>query len=1262
MPTLLHGIPKPLAGERVVQVHPAIAPQVDTATTWRQRSNLFSGRSLGPSALGTDQTERAGRLALSGQSISSGVIAGLEVSVERIAAVSRLQVAPGFGIAVSGEDVRLTQALSIPLDTLPITLTQDIGGGELVTDTRTLAVWRDPGGPRPFNPFPLAAIVLLQPIVVNRTGEQDSEDACELDEGDLAFEDEQIVDGARLILLPFPRTFTQIPFSPRWRNELAYEIFRREAALGPSGLLPWETDGLGIALLGIADQAAEAFVDVHSVARDGGELNRHRPFFGAPGTRKLWQARVRQFIDELGPADPDELRTTTELRDTFRFLPPVGTLPAGAVDVRGDRGEPHLPLPPSSLFPETFVLEATPVELEAVDDYLRASANLLPFDTQAEEQVQILVPVPQRNFSPDLLRVEDETPDEFREAIRLFLLLLNHRLGRRDDLRRAEVRLSNALFAITPQHALQDDTAVPGEVLTGFPDDDQIPATELPPLEEAFADSIEDVVFDLGQRMARMAGPTPLAQIVEELRAEAKNQTPVDQNASVVSAATALVTTNSGERGLVGFVQELSKRLVAASEALDIAFSRTSSNLFELRQLASGDAQATQLAISPALPFIVGSRTQLTASSQVEQFKGFLARTRIPGTVDSPTQFRSTPDRTLQILTRQLPGAETIPAAVVFNEDIKKRLESPPALDLAENAARAKRAAFRALRSIHEDGLSFSGLKFRGFLVESTPNADGTPGPLVRDPNTQDPPAQHPSLDAKVSNGRLKPVDVPIKWVIAFLQFFEADSYWPHDSVTGLNEGAIMATSFESVEHTISGLRVAEARLSGLERSLTLARDQLEQFRTTWNRLQRRLAELEAEITEFRRDVRVAQALEIEEIARAKTVNAQRREVLQNQVPFLVFRRPRTIDALLPSPTHLALPALAPDPVPACLKSNFETPDPLRIMVDLLREAPLAWSTLGSALLPLVNRHVALQQLVRVALHRAANPVPVTYDPFSTTAFDDDTGQRIRAIFESQRRAIDELRAQRLRLEFASFVRFSWGGLLSELRPVATVNDLILTAHGRQEVSDQLSRHLDDFNRVTACLFERMRQVRPVLRFVWSEILEEATTPVDLRTLSVLPDWQLVEPSEQRNMQALVDWLYAQLAPGREDAVRFMHDLVRMTILLTAHAPVNQNLSAIPVNVRPVVAGAVLEIAIESERVRVGMHVQLFESAGPVPPAAQGLVEDLAQGVATVRISTTESDRSVLPVRAEVIEPDRNPQVQLATGGLASFGVVSLDR
>jgi hypothetical protein len=227
-------IDQPLPGEQVVALSPETA--AEAAIVWLARPNLFPGRALTAPTLQRRQRWQAGRLAVRGQTLTAGVVQGLEVGHEVVPRgegeppLVRLTIAAGAGLATSGEDVVLARPVEIELRELPVFAEPSVEAGL-------------PPGPVPAPPPPedvppppgdrtgvagpstlraraflrrrlgalLAAspdaiarvgVLVLQPVEVDRLGEFDPTDPCELGFGEVgdnsAFEDWPIPDGVRL--------------------------------------------------------------------------------------------------------------------------------------------------------------------------------------------------------------------------------------------------------------------------------------------------------------------------------------------------------------------------------------------------------------------------------------------------------------------------------------------------------------------------------------------------------------------------------------------------------------------------------------------------------------------------------------------------------------------------------------------------------------------------------------------------------------------------------------------------------------------------------------------------------------------------------------------------------------------------------------------------------------------------------------------------------------------------------------------------------
>lgn len=462
-----------LNGEHVVDVSPPMQP--DANLGWQRRLNLYSGRSLSDRALITEQQGRSGILATRGQLLSPGVITGLEVDLEQ-PDLTHYQIAAGTGITANGEDVLIPRTLRVGVkdvrvyasaaildSTAPtpiptgILTPRKLGKtlGELITNGIAATL-------------PRVGILVLQPIVAELVGRNDPRDSCETDPQNDAFEDWQIVDGCRLVLYPWASEWLALPESGdltqpaalgRWRNRLAYTIFSAEKANTPDQLLPWEMVGVPIALVGFDADWKPLFSDRYSVVRSGGLPKRRHPLVANAGSPFLWQARVQQFAEQLSDLDLASV-SISQVADQFLYLPPVGVLPTSAIEVRSS----NLGLGQNHFFPSSYKIQAAPVPLEQLDIVLESGASLVPFDVSKPDQVQILAPVPQAWYEPDLLKTE-AVDSEFQRTIDQFVTRRSQWLNRRSIVQTRNTLIIQAITGTAPDYPdpdrLEDELAQP---------------------------------------------------------------------------------------------------------------------------------------------------------------------------------------------------------------------------------------------------------------------------------------------------------------------------------------------------------------------------------------------------------------------------------------------------------------------------------------------------------------------------------------------------------------------------------------------------------------------------------------------------------------------------------------------------------------------------------------------------------------------------------------------------------------------------------
>ncbi|MGA3345105.1 MAG: hypothetical protein ABSC76_09585 [Terracidiphilus sp.] len=244
----------PASGESLVGTEPQLQQQVDPGW-WRQRLNLYTGRTLSVTALDGEQGYRGGLLATLGQSVTAGTISGLVLTLDMSGADPLLVVTPGYGITASGQDVVLNATLKAHLSTLAVI--------DAVTGVEMYDFHQSVGDPTNST---YAGILLLQPVIAQVSGQMldtgtlpievsgNLGASCYQDPSEYAFEDWQIADAVRLVYLPWPKGVPALPLPAKdpvatWRNRLAYAIFEAESLLGPDDQLPWAMLGLPVGLI-----------------------------------------------------------------------------------------------------------------------------------------------------------------------------------------------------------------------------------------------------------------------------------------------------------------------------------------------------------------------------------------------------------------------------------------------------------------------------------------------------------------------------------------------------------------------------------------------------------------------------------------------------------------------------------------------------------------------------------------------------------------------------------------------------------------------------------------------------------------------------------------------------------------------------------------------------------------------------------------------------------------------------------------------------
>ncbi|HEU0016489.1 MAG TPA: PA14 domain-containing protein, partial [Longimicrobium sp.] len=434
---------------------------------------------------------------------------------------------------------------------------------------------------------------------------------------------------------------------------------------------------------------------------------------------------------------------------------------------------------------------------------------------------------------------------------------------------------------------------------------------------------------------------------------------------------------------------------------------------------------------------------------------------------------------------------------------------------------------------------------------------------------------------------------------------------------TNGDEAAFFALSVELLDATTAALRAAEGRIQQYRDAADAARVVLGQAQESARAADSRLRALENELGEVRHDLAVARALYEDEKERVRQLNERRRTIVRDHVEFFAFQRPRVAFGILDAPRRPLDPAFTQSPVPACLNSSEQAPAELRAIVEVLRESPLRFFRNAGRLLGGLNTLESLRGTLEAARERArTRGVPSLLESLNERLHG-GLGAAIARTLQAQQQVMLQYRHALAYVDWGWLHHALWSRLQDEALQHLSLGDVIDAAHGRTSVDRGASRELDDVLKIATCLYREIGQVRPALRLDWAEAVSQYDEAVDLRNLFSLPRFSEVDYLSRREMQAMVDWLYARVEPSQPEAGAMMSDVVRICILLASHAPVNTIVSATVTRETEARAGGTVELRVDPSRARVGMHVLLQDSERrPV----HGVIEDMSEGLAVARV------------------------------------------
>ena len=732
--------------------------------------------------------------------------------------------------------------------------------------------------------------------------------------------------------------------------------------------------------------------------------------------------------------------------------------------------------------------------------------------------------------------------------------------------------------------------------------------------------------------------------------------------------------------GLNGFIDYLNEKVNKANDKVDFGFIRLQTDIYRIRQFMLGNEAATKLATSPVLAGIARGETAAATKEEIDKIAALLsAQSKTDNSSSSGDDTNNAARAAVVESITRSSGRDSFFltgfSGDEFDFSARRIEESSLKLDETELNVLIRSDSSSILNNeklvLEQESKSSGGL-FGGKVnttkdIEEQQRLIGT-YPEFRNVTITERLAQ-PVANEAVDSGRatkaetignilssgisMDGINVPgVKAKgddneIAFkdvnetvLGKIEEGIYDPVDKP---DEASRFNTGVRAMENASAVLRLTEGRIKTYKLMIDQCDKTLDILNTSQRQLDRRLKQLEDGLAEARHDVSVSRALKAEEQERIDGINQRRKAILEEHVPFLVYRRPRLSDVLLDAPVLTLNPDLSSVELPVCNIDEDETPEEISALMDEIREAPLKWFKFSDKIMKKINRPTDLNTLLKAARSRAATKTTKhrllnkQYDGLNILA------AGIQKSLHTFHKVIELQRKQVAAIDIVSFNKFGWAESQKRATEVISLGDVIDGNHGRMGASKMAAQELEQISRAAVCLYLQFVQVLPSIRLDWAERLSQYDAPFNLRNLYSLPRWGEIDYIERNEMQRQVDWLFGRINAVYSDASNMINDLIRIGILLASHAPVNKLITGLVPEPKNIKRGSILDVVADLSRVRIGMNINLVSGSKTV---ARGRVADIVGGrIKTEIISTITSSVSI----------EKNTRVQIgeprATGG-----------
>ncbi len=538
---------------------------------------------------------------------------------------------------------------------------------------------------------------------------------------------------------------------------------------------------------------------------------------------------------------------------------------------------------------------------------------------------------------------------------------------------------------------------------------------------------------------------------------------------------------------------------------------------------------------------------------------------------------------------RQIP----IAGLVERTASVAERLTPQPAVQALEYALASKAAIVTTLAGLADGG---SG-RPTGIALADIPMAGY---------RRKAGPGDVPSFGALLADLKLRPAQ----------QVFEDADKLP-ESQGQKHESDYFTAAVQAIDNSIAIMRLVEGRVALFEELAASLSDLKAEITGSGGEAAAYLRSVDVEVAEARHDLATAERLRDEERSRVAAVNLRRASILETHVHAIAWRRARAADLRDEVPLMEVASGLAPNPVAVCRREHDEAPDEIHDYVQLLREVPVSWFPAIAAMVQRIERLESAHAAIRTMLERAIVPRALAAPRQVTAANRYLKG--VQNAMVAGRRVVEARRAAAAALEAARVARLSLAEAHTQLRAMSTIGDLISGTHRQPALTRAANEEIDGIATIAGCLHESFGEVPPIVRLGWAETLSEFDRPAPLENLAGLPGWGEVAIELRRTLQGFVDWLFGRIDGKQEDAQDAITELVRLCLLMAAHAPVDKIIPAHLVAPAPAKLGSKLFLALDISRVRKGMTMLVRDERDRI--VSHAVIDDIVDGRARASVT-----------------------------------------